>query len=126
MSQHDLQKDANADWEFEQIRKVAAKFPDLEAEDLRAELAATIVEIKCKDRSGIRNWKAYLTKSLLNRASQLARKWRARLRWEISSEALPEPVGVSDKSEDQPARQDVQDKLAKIREFLGADSRSLL
>jgi transposase len=71
-------------WEQKQIERVAARFPGLDTDELKAELALTLLEIKRRPPSGIRNWKAYLAACLSHRALTLARKWRARARWEVS------------------------------------------
>lgn len=64
------------------MAEVAARYPDLETHELEAELAVTLLHLKRRPPPGVRDWEAYLTKALLNRASSLARKWRAQRRRE--------------------------------------------
>ena len=57
--------------------KVAAGFRTPDRAELQAELFAALVELKRRSPvGGARDWKAYLAKALLNRASYLAKKWR--------------------------------------------------
>jgi transposase/DNA-directed RNA polymerase specialized sigma24 family protein len=85
------------EWEQEklEIKKVAARFPERYAEDLRAELAVTLLALKRRRHSGIRNWKAYLVTALRHRALTLVNKWRAQEGRERSSDdpfaETPEP-----------------------------------
>ncbi len=86
------------DWEREQleIKKVAARFPPRYAEELEAELAATLIALKRRRPSGIRNWKAYLITALGHRALTLVKKWRAQESREQSRDdpfaETPEPT----------------------------------
>ena len=58
------------------IPRIAAAFRGVDQEELQAELAVTLLHLRRKQTIGIRNWKSYLAKSLLNRASKLAKHWR--------------------------------------------------
>ena len=60
------------------IRKVANRFETTERQDLEAELARSLVLLKTGTPAHIRNWKAYIAKALLNRASNWLRDWRCR------------------------------------------------
>jgi transposase len=82
------------DWERELIEKVAARFRDLDRQELEAELAATLLEEKRRRRAGISNWKGYLWKALYNRATTLVRKLRAQQRREMSLDLHP---GLADR-----------------------------
>jgi transposase len=66
------------EWEREQleIKKVAARFPKRYAEELEAELAAALIQLKRRRRSGIQDWKAYFITALWRRALTLVDKWR--------------------------------------------------
>jgi DNA-directed RNA polymerase specialized sigma24 family protein len=65
-------------WEFDLIRKVANRFETTEREDLEAELALILFRLKASRPSSIQNWKSYLAKALLNKASNWIRDGRAR------------------------------------------------
>jgi DNA-directed RNA polymerase specialized sigma24 family protein len=76
--------------EFELIAKVAAAFRTTEREELRAELANRLLELKSTPNPAIRNWKAYLAKFLYNKASTWVQAQRRRERRVRSFEA-PDP-----------------------------------
>jgi hypothetical protein len=61
------------EWELEHLKIVAARFPEMELNELAAELAVTLLALKRRRPTGILNWKAYLTKALFHRASELPR-----------------------------------------------------
>ncbi len=65
-------------WEFDLIRKVAHRFETTEREDLEAELALILFRLKASRPAAIQNWKSYLAKALLNKASNWIRDVRAR------------------------------------------------
>ena len=65
-------------WEFDLIRKVANRFETTEREDLEAELALILFRLKASRPASIQNWKSYLAKALLNKASNWIRDGRAR------------------------------------------------
>lgn len=66
------------DWEFELIRQVTNAFRTPDREDLEAELTRELLELKLKSPPGIRNWKAYLKRTLYNEASNQLRDSRMR------------------------------------------------
>jgi transposase len=107
------------------VRKVAAWFPTMETEELEAELAATLLALKRRNPSGIHDWNAYLAQCLFNRASTLARKWRARLRRESSSELLPERSEPTPSEEPDSPAQEWQHSFSRIH-ALDAKSRAFL
>ena len=115
------------DWEENQIERVASRFPGLDADELKAELALALLELKRRPPSGIRNWKAYLAACLSHRALSLARKWRARARWEVSMPfdyemAPPAPRPTEKNSPEQRFRR----LLTKARRMLDGESYQLL
>jgi len=65
------------EWAVHQIPRVVAKYPTVEADELAAELAVALLEIR-RRRAPRRviDWKAYLFKCLLNSASRFARRYR--------------------------------------------------
>jgi DNA-directed RNA polymerase specialized sigma24 family protein len=65
-------------WELDLIRKVANAFRTQEREELEAELARKLVDLKSRPLLGIRDWKAYLAKFLYNKAANWIRDSRAR------------------------------------------------
>jgi len=65
-------------WEFDLIQKVANRFETAEREDLEAELSRILLRLKVAKPAHIRNWKSYLAKTLLNKASNWIRDWRFR------------------------------------------------
>lgn len=65
-------------WELDLVRKVAKAFRDCEQDELTAELASRLLELKSKPPTGIKNWRAYLAKFLYNKASNIVRNWRLR------------------------------------------------
>jgi RNA polymerase sigma factor (sigma-70 family) len=76
-------------WELEMVNKVSRAFRTAEPEDLQAELARKLLELKRRMPPNIREWKAYLAKFLYNKASNWVRDSRNRdrrrlaLTWEI-------------------------------------------
>src|SRR5687768_9858387 len=103
------------DWELEQPQKVAAKFHRIDTEELAAELAATLIALKRRHPPGIRNWKAYVSKALFNRASRVVKEWRARERRETSIELHRETVDKVSRSGDVDFRQAESHRLSRIR-----------
>lgn len=65
-------------WELDLVSKVARAFRTTEREELEAELAKRLCELKSKNLSGIRNWRGYVAKFLYNKASNIVRSWRLR------------------------------------------------
>lgn len=76
-------------WELEMIAKVASAFRTAQKEDLKAELARRLCQLKARKPAGIRDWKRYLAKFLYNKASNIIRSWRMR-------EIKEQPYDVSD------------------------------
>ncbi len=74
------------DWAFDRIPRIAAAFHGIDQEELQAELALTLLQLQRKPPRGILDWKSYLAKSLLNRASKLAKRWRRQREIEIGSD----------------------------------------
>jgi DNA-directed RNA polymerase specialized sigma24 family protein len=68
------------DWELDLIRNVASRFRTTEREELEAELAKKLADLKSSPLFGIRSWRAYLAKFLFNKASNWIRDTRARER----------------------------------------------
>ena len=113
-------------WEFEQVQKVAARFPEMETRELEAELAVALLELKRRQPPGIRDWKAYLTKSLLNRASTLLKKWRAIRNREISIELRFKDADAFQPAEPSATLPEPSTNLAAIRGLLDDESCRLL
>ncbi len=113
------------EWAREQLKKEAARFPARYTEELKAELAATLAELKQHPPSGIRAWKAYLFTAFRNRALTLVDKWRAQERREKSLDAeTPEPpVGFEEADLE---RLENRLELAGLRSKLDAHSYGLL
>jgi DNA-directed RNA polymerase specialized sigma24 family protein len=72
--------------ELEMVRKVTRAFRTEEPDELEAELARKLVELKRRSPSGIRDWKAYMAKFLYNKASNWVRDRRARQKREAMME----------------------------------------
>jgi len=115
-------------WEREQleIKQVVARFPRRYAEDLEAELALTLVKLKRRRRSGIRNRKAYRATALWNRALTLVNRWREQEQHETSIELFETPgpsIGLEE------ADQDLLENrltLSQLRRKLGVESYGIL
>ena len=65
-------------WELDLVRKVARAFRTTERDDLEAELAGKLLKLKSHLPSDIRDWKAYASKFLYNKADNWVRASRAR------------------------------------------------
>jgi DNA-directed RNA polymerase specialized sigma24 family protein len=63
-------------WEFDLIRKVADRFETTEREDLEAELGRILLRLKVGKPPHVQDWKSYLAKALLNKASNWIRDRR--------------------------------------------------
>jgi transposase len=115
------------DWERKQIEKVAARFPRMYREDLKAELALTLLLMKRRRRQGIRNPRAYLAQGLWNRATSLAKKWRLSQSRETSAELHFEAPGIlADPEETALKRRETLKELSKVRRRLDAESYAFL
>jgi DNA-directed RNA polymerase specialized sigma24 family protein len=75
------------DWELDLIRKIASRFRTTERDELEAELAKKLADLKSRPLSGVRHWQAYLAKFLFNKASNWIRDSRVR---ENKSTPLPD------------------------------------
>lgn len=96
-------------WELDLVRKVAQAFRDCEHDELAAELASRLLELKSNPPIGIRNWRAYLAKFLYNKASNIVRNWRLR-----DSRSIPF---------DQPKESDDDPIMSSLDTLLAHDSR---
>lgn len=106
------------DWVVERIPRIAARYPDLDADELSAELRVVLLELRHSPPRQVRDWRAYLVKSLLNRASRLARKWRQIRTLEATPLAEQEPAPSE--------RQDNELRwIAQYRRLGNADRRFL-
>jgi transposase-like protein len=76
-------------WAYARVPKIAAAFRGVDQEELQAELAVTLLRLLRSPPKGIRNWKSYFAKSLLNRAAALAKRWRRRQATEASVDFEP-------------------------------------
>jgi RNA polymerase sigma factor (sigma-70 family) len=115
------------DWGREHLKKVAARFPVRYREELQAELAATLIELKSHPPPRIRSWKSYLATCLSNRAISLLKKWRAHERREISPEFFPETVTPPSPFEESESQQrESRQLLSRARRVLDAESYTLL
>jgi DNA-directed RNA polymerase specialized sigma24 family protein len=117
-------------WEFDLIRKVASRFETTERQDLEAELARSLFLLKTGTPAHIRNWKAYIAKALLNRASNWIRDWRVRQSRNVP--LLPpgeEDSGKGFSTEDAlfalEAEADIRLALKLVRDKLGPDLHRL-
>jgi DNA-directed RNA polymerase specialized sigma24 family protein/transposase-like protein len=115
------------DWGREHLKKVAARFPHRYREELEAELAATLIGLKYRPPPRIRNWKAYLSTCLSNRALSLVKKWRTHERREISPEFIPESAGQPSPAEEWgPQELESHHVLSQARRVLDAEAYALL
>jgi hypothetical protein len=119
---------SDPDWEQSQIARVAARYPLRFTEDLKAELAITVLKLKQRQSPGINDWKAYIAKALSNRAMSLARKWRAQEHREIGTAIDPETIPPLRAPDDQSAKQHsvARRQLAQVRRLLDAESYAFL
>ncbi|MEO5951088.1 MAG: helix-turn-helix domain-containing protein, partial [Chloroflexia bacterium] len=74
---------------MDQIPGIAAKYRDIDADDLAAELKVALLELRRNPAPHVRDWKPYLVKSLLHLASRLARQWRRLRVLESSLDSAP-------------------------------------
>jgi len=115
------------DWDRRQIRQIVARFPQMDREEMEAELAVTLLELKHNRPVGVRDWRAYVATSLFHRAASLAKKWRAQWRHEVSIDTDPavvEPLAFAPEPGPRPV--DASVVLARIRHVLDAESYALL
>ena len=85
-------------WETQLIKSVVTRYDVLDREDLEAELAWRLLVLKRGRGPEIRNWRAYVSKFLCNKASDWIRKTRPRERSTLSLDA---PLGVGGEEADQ-------------------------
>lgn len=91
--------------EFDLIAKVARAFRTAEGDELQAELARRVLDLKTKPISHIRDWKAYLAKFLYNKASDWVRAQRSRERRQLSIDAGDEEEGRASAKEPREQRE---------------------
>ena len=108
-------------WELELVSKVARAFRTSEREELEAELAQRLLELKREPHPGVRNWKPYLAKTLYNYAARLITKWRDRQKREESLEEWLRP-SVEEEGHDWM----VQLELVRLRRQLDPAAYNLL
>jgi hypothetical protein len=77
-------------WELELVGKIAKAFRTTEREELEAELARKLCELKSKKLCGIQHWRGYVAKFLYNKASNIVRSWRLREKMQQTQGNLPE------------------------------------
>lgn len=65
-------------WELRLIKYVAGRFRTNEREDLEADLAVCLLDLKTKRLPTIRAWDAYLASALYNKAANWIRRQRTR------------------------------------------------
>jgi DNA-directed RNA polymerase specialized sigma24 family protein len=116
-------------WELDLIRGVVEESGERVADELEAELAQTLANLKIRIPPGIRNWKAYLREALRNKASNWFRNRRRRLRREVpilamGNEAL-QGVWISEESLPTRDAHDLRIALAHFWEKLDPDLRDL-
>jgi RNA polymerase sigma factor (sigma-70 family) len=117
-------------WELELVRKVARAFRTTEKEDLQAELAGKLLTLKNRSPSGIRDWKAYATKFLYNKADNWIRRWRASEHkkvalLETTEEAVSEPYVSKVVLEAPPREPDLQIAFNRVWDELDPQLRAL-
>ena len=109
-------------WELDLIRAVVKESGEREADELEAELAQTLANLKFRIPPGIRNWKAYLREALRNKARNWFRNRRRRLRREVTIVAAGDetPQGAWISEESLPTREahDLRIALAELWEKL--------
>jgi len=88
---------------MELIEKVAWRFDTTERDELTAELARTLLQLKAGLGRDVRNWKAYLAKALLNRANTWVDNQRRQRRLVPILEPDDNPSTPSISEEDLPA-----------------------
>jgi DNA-directed RNA polymerase specialized sigma24 family protein len=69
-------------WELDLLKKVASAFRTPNRDDLDAELAKKLLELKRRRPTQVRDWRAYLAKFFYNKAHNFVRDERARARRE--------------------------------------------
>ena len=110
-------------WELEMVIKVSRAFRTDEHDELEAELAGKLVELKYRMPSGIRNWKAYLAKFLYNKASNWVRNSRRRGRLEFSLRRDRGPMLISKAHSVEEQEHDLRIALAQLRPELHPELR---
>lgn len=80
------------DWEVELAKNIARSFAGFpEWNDLEAELFRKLSVMKSVERREVKDWPAFLAKSLFNTAHDYIRRWKA-------GETLFQPMEVTDKN----------------------------
>jgi transposase/DNA-directed RNA polymerase specialized sigma24 family protein len=113
-------------WELEQIARVAKRFPDADTEELKAELAVALLELKGKPPIGVRSWKAYLYQSLFHKALTVVKIWRARRKMEAATDFDSETGSSFPVEPDDIERLQSRLELAAVRDILDPESYALL
>lgn len=86
-------------WELTLIDEVASRFRTTERDDLEAELARKLLVLKSRFMvAQARDWNAYVTKFLCNKAANWVRDWRARENRKVNLRASPEEIFHDEKS----------------------------
>jgi len=107
------------DWAADQIPGMAARYRDIDADDLVAELKVLLLQLRRAPAPQVRDWKSYIAKSMLNHASRLVSKWRKLRVLESSLDsASVEPVA--------PLRPDSTHRLERVYRRLNNSDRRLL
>ena len=76
-------------WEMQLAQKIAQRFVrKADPDDLISELQIHILKIKKKEIQGIVDWKSYLARALLRRASELCETWTKRRDETMSLESV--------------------------------------
>ena len=95
------------DWALDQIPWIAAKYRDVDSDDLGAELQSLLLKLRRKPELRPNDWKPYLVECMLNRALSIATKLRR-----VRSHELPFDI-ISKSFE--PGSYDASEPKAKVR-----------
>jgi len=116
-------------WELDLIRALVRGTGEREADELEAQLAQTLADLKCRTPPGIRNWKAYLREALRNKARNWFRNRRRRVRGEVpilaAGDEAPQGTWISEESLPTREAHDLRIALAQLWEKLDPDLRDL-
>lgn len=112
--------------EFELIAKVVRAFRTPERDELQAELAKRLLDLKHRAPAGIRDWNAYLAKFLYNKASNWVKSARIRERRQRSLDQ-PDPQDPSERIREPPEPRETEPgaamALAQLWEELSPELR---
>jgi transposase len=84
------------DWVVSRIPRIASQYPDLDPDDLAAELQLYLLSLRRDLSHRERNWKPYLIQCLKNRALRLVKAWRKHGGRESSFDNWPVEPAESD------------------------------